>query len=569
MSKEKLNDVWCVTSSVLSEAVKKVFPNAQPIIGEVCDNGFYYDFANIKICNEDLENIERSMKNIMRSGNTQISYSPLSETEDSWSNEFTRNVVHHARDRVKVYNNNNFKSLSYCSSAVYPKNISAIKLTSISSSKLNDNEEVSLTRIHGISFETEEAMKEYNTFMEEVKKRDHREIGKRNSIFMFSELAAGFPLMMPNGMKIMNSLSKFWKEIHDKFEYQEISTPTMCSLDLWKTSGHADHYIDNMFQIANNNGEEGKMALKAMNCPGTMLYFKNTQTSYKDLPLRICEKGGVFRNEFSGALSGLCRVKNFHQDDAHIFISPELIESEINSVIDLIDYVYDTFGLRYTLEIATRPEQSCGTDAEWKMATESLINVVESRNKDFKINEGDGAFYGPKIDVYIKDAINRTWQCGTVQLDFGIGDRFKLSYNNKDNTISKPVVIHRAIFGSFERFLAILLEHFSGRLPLWINYNQVAIIPVAIAYRDVAETIQKDLKKINCSSSIIENDNSLSKKLKNCIAEEFNYVIVVGEKEKGLDRISARKRGVDKSENVDYRDFIDMIESKIANRDID
>lgn len=572
-SLKSIKDAWITSSNILCEAILRIFPDAVPVSGGLLDSGFFYDFHNLSLSSSDFKAIEEEMSFISRKLNAR--YLDISDPKNQFSylesneinaNKFRTHILENERN-IFLYTNNDFKDISL-NAPSKTERAEFVKILGTSSLYwMGDNKNESLTRITGVSFSSPKSLKEHLNFLEEVKKRDHREIGRQQSIFMFSDLAPGFPLILPNGMKIMNALSRFWKSIHDDFKYQEIKTPAICSNALWKMSGHAEHYSDNMFHIgcncSSNNNDEG-MSLKAMNCPGAMLYFKSLQVSYKDLPLKLSEKGSVFRNEFSGALSGLCRVRNFHQDDAHIFVDLSHIHDEINSILNMIDSIYKTLKLNYHVEIATKPEDSCGTDEEWESATKALIDVVKQRNMEFKINEGDGAFYGPKIDIYIKDAIGRTWQCGTIQLDFSAGERFNLHFTNENNEKEKPIVIHRAIFGSFERFLAILLEHFEGKMPLWLSPKQIAVIHIPGTKRTMVSSLEEDLKKVNCHIDFIEKNISLGKKMRECIKEKYNYIITIGSQEEENNTLSVRKRGEKSSESISYEDFIKKIAVEIS-----
>ncbi|MCK5787670.1 MAG: threonine--tRNA ligase [Chlamydiia bacterium] len=567
LEKDHQKMIWSTSAIILCQAVKNLFPKSIPVFGNTSEYGFYYDFANISINQEDFKSIENEIENIVISS-TEINYIPKNRDEvpEHLINNYRKPTID-SLTGITMFHNGNFVDISTQEGTKDISDLRFFKILSTSSTYwMGDKNNDSLIRIHGIAFSTKKQLDGHMRFLEEVKKRDHREIGKKQELFMFSDIAPGFPFILPNGMHILNALTLFWKEIHDKYGYIEISTPAICCLDLWKKSGHTDHYSDNMFHICSSSTKE-PMALKAMNCPATMIYFGSRQVSHKDLPLRISEKGSVFRNELSGSLSGLCRVRNFHQDDAHIFVNQEQLMTELSSILDLIDEVYSMLNLEYKVELATRPEKSCGSDKEWDKSIDILKNVIENRHGFVTVNEGDGAFYGPKIDIYIKDAIGRTWQCGTVQLDFGISDRFDLSFNNKENSLEKPIVIHRAIFGSFERFMAILIEHFAGRFPMWMSPNSIAIIPVSESNLDIANDIRKDiLSSSGCRADIISNDSGLNKNIKISTDRNYNYILVVGDKETDKKTINIRVRGQKYSKNMSYLEFLSKISLEIKTR---
>lgn len=572
---------WHTSTHVLCQAVLRLFPDAKPTVGPATDSGFYYDFANLNIEDQDLKRIEKECESIVKEAlNVTVKELSRDEAIDMYKdkNEFKVEIINSipGDEKITYYSQGEFSDVCRGPHISNTKYIKSIKVLSTSAAYWRGNQEnESLTRIYGISFPEKQMMSDHMKFLEEVKKRDHRILGKQLKIFMFSELSAGFPYMLPAGMKMWNALSGLWKDLHDKYGYQEIKTPPISSMKLWQISGHADHYLENMFIVDGGNSIDccgsldSKFGLKAMNCPATMVYFNSEQRSHKDLPLRISERGNVFRNEYSGALSGLCRVRSFHQDDAHIFVSYDQIESEVKNVLGLIKEVYSVFGITYECELATRPESSCGTDEEWDHAIKTLAASLESYGHDYKINEGDGAFYGPKIDIYIKDAINRRWQCGTIQLDFGSSERFGLRYANKNEGVSSPAVIHRALFGSFERFMGILIEHFEGKMPLWISGSQISIISLNDSGHELAEKLSQDLYSVGCYSDILLQSIPLGKRIKTSRNMKYNYIVVIGDDEVKNNTLAVRVRDNKyESQNISIDLFVESIKSEIKDKSL-
>ena len=424
-----------------------------------------------------------------------------------------------------------------------------------------------LTRIYAISFPDKDLLKDYLHMIEEAKKRDHRLLGQKLDLFSFKEQAPGMPFIHPKGMIIWNQLAQFWRDLHKKAHYVEIKTPQLMSKELWVQSGHWSHYKENMYTTGI---EEREFAIKPMNCPGCMLYYKSFSHSYRELPLRVAEFGHVHRHEASGAISGMFRVRSFHQDDAHLFMRPCDIKQEIQNVLDLVKVTYETFGLSYRLELSTRPEKSktIGSDQEWDIATKGLKEALEAWGLPFKINEGDGAFYGPKIDLHIQDSLGRSWQCGTIQLDMALPERFDLYYTDSDGAEKRPVMVHRAIFGSMERFFGILVEHFSGKFPLWLSPRQICIIPVADRHAPYAKEIANKFLKAGFICEVDDSNESVGKKVRNAQLLQFNYMLTVGDQEVESGTVNIRTRDNIVHGEVDIDRFMRQIQEEFDKRSL-
>jgi threonyl-tRNA synthetase len=426
-----------------------------------------------------------------------------------------------------------------------------------------DEKNKMLQRIYGIAFATKDELTDYLKLLEEAEKRDHKKIGKELEIFSFHEEGPGFPFFKPRGMAIWNQLLEYWRQVHTEAGYDEIKTPIMLSRKLWETSGHWENYRENMYETKIDDLE---YAIKPMNCPGGLLMFKEDLHSYRDLPLRWGEIGLVHRHELSGVLSGLFRARVFHQDDAHIFMRPDQIKDEILGVLSLVEKVYSVFGLSYHLELSTRPTKSIGSDEAWETATQGLKAALEAAGKNYKINEGDGAFYGPKIDIHIKDAIGRTWQCGTIQLDMNLPERFDLTYIDSDGSAKRPVMIHRVVYGSVERFLGILIEHYAGAFPTWLSPVQVIIIPVSEKFNDYGSEVYKEIKSAGIRTELDNSDESLGKRIRNGEKSKTPYILVVGEKEVADKTVAVRKRGEGDLGAQPVKDFLKMIKKEIEEK---
>ena len=539
---------WHTTSHILAQAVKRLYPSAKLAIGPSIANGFYYDFdVDFSFTPEILEKIEAEMKKIVKENITleQFDLSAdealklMEEKDEPYKVEL---IKEHAGkgEKISFYKQAEFTEL--CAGPHIPDTgrVKAFKLTSIAGAYWRgDEKNKMLQRIYGISFTKQSELTEYLERIEEAKKRDHRKLGKELGLFALRDEAPGMPFFLPNGMILRNTLIDYWHEVHERWGYLEISTPQIMKRSLWETSGHWDHYKDNMYTTV-IDGED--FAIKPMNCPGHVLIYRNEIRSYRDLPLRLFEFGTVYRHELSGAVHGLLRARGFTQDDAHVFCTKDQVVSEVVAILDLVDHIMSTFGFEYMAEISTRPEKSIGSDEMWEHATNSLMEACKQHNLDYEINEGDGAFYGPKIDIKVKDAIGRTWQCSTVQVDFNFPERFDLTYRTADNTEERPWMLHRAIFGSIERFFGILIEHYSGALPLWLAPVQVVLLPLADRHLDACKDIAKKIKAAGGRVEVYEQNEPMRVKIAKAQNEKIPYMCVVGDKELEAGTISVRER---------------------------
>jgi threonyl-tRNA synthetase len=534
---------WHTSAHVLAQAILRLFPQAIPTIGPPIEQGFYYDFAQLTLSDQDFSRIEEEVEKILKENYKpeRIVFKNKQEALSRFaSNPYKKELIESFEGEISAYSQGEFFDL--CRGPHLPNlgKIKAFKILKTSGAYWRaDKEKEMLTRVYAISFPDRKLLKEYLFILEESKKRDHKILGPKLDLFSLKEEGPGMPFIHPKGMIVWNRLIEFLRELQEKAHYVEIKTPQLLSQSLWETSGHWFHYRENMYAF---NIEERHFAIKPMNCPGCMLFYKSQSHSYRELPLRVAEIGHVHRHEASGALSGLFRVRSFHQDDAHIFMRPSDIKQEICSVIDLIDTIYSTFGLNYRLELSTRPKNSIGTDEEWKIATEGLKGALDARGNPYRINEGDGAFYGPKIDIHIKDALGRSWQCGTVQLDMSLPEKFGLEYMDSDGQLKRPVMIHRALFGSIERFFGILIEHFAGKFPLWISPRQVVILPIASRHEEYALQLLEEFKSrgFNCECDL--SAESMNKKIRNAQLMQYNYMLTVGDKELESRSINVRTR---------------------------
>lgn len=557
---------------ILAQAVKRMYGDINLGVGPVIENGFYYDMDLPSSVNvEDLRKIEKEMKKIINE-NIKIERVEVSREEaaklfqemnDRLKLELLEAIP--CGESVTLYKQGEFVDL--CRGPHLPSTgyLKAFQLTHVSGAywRGDSNNQV-LQRIYGVAYSSQKELEEYLYFVEEAAKRNHRKLGNELELFMFSEEAPGMPFYLPKGQMIRNELEAFLREIQKEYNYQEVRTPFMMNQEVWERSGHWGHYKDNMYFSEVDNKS---FALKPMNCPGHMLMFKNKLHSYRELPIRMCEFGQVHRHEFSGALNGLLRVRTFCQDDAHLFVTPKQIENEIKSVMAQIDYVYKTFGFEYEVELSTRPEDSMGDDKLWEQAEAALENVLQSLNYKYRLNEGDGAFYGPKIDFHIKDALNRSHQCGTIQLDFQMPEKFDLNYIDENNEKKRPVVIHRAVLGSLDRFLAILIEHFGGAFPAWVAPVQVKVIPVSNAvHEQYANEIAHKLAQAGVRVEEDARDEKLGYKIREAQMQKVPYVLVIGDKEMENGAVNVRKYGEEKSEVVALDVFVASIEEEIKNR---
>lgn len=543
--KEGKDLFWHSSAHILAQAVLRLYPNAKPTIGPSIENGFYYDFADLPITDKDLPAIEKEAISIIKE-NLKPQREEFSSKEEALEifkeNPFKCEMIRELDPDAAItgYRQKEFFDLCRGPHLYSIGKVKAFKLLKISGAywRANSDNQM-LTRIYGISFPDKKLLKEYLHLLEEAKKRDHKVLGKQLDLFSLKEEAPGMPFIHPKGLYIWNTLLDYLRKEMGKAGYIEIKTPTMMSQQLWERSGHWEHYRENMYTC---EVEERQFAIKPMNCPGCMLYYKGSIQSYRDLPLRIAEVGNVYRFEPSGALNGLFRVRSFHQDDAHLFMQEKDIQKEILSILHFADTIYQTFGLTYRLELSTRPEKSIGTDKEWSVATEGLKSALDEWGHDYRINEGDGAFYGPKIDIHIKDALGRYWQCGTLQLDMSLPEKFDLYYVDSDGEHKRPVMLHRALFGSIERFFGILIEHFAGKFPLWISPLPIRLLPVADRHVPFANKVEKLLKEKGFVVDVDDSKESVGKKVRTAQLLKINYMLTVGDKELENNTISVRTR---------------------------
>ena len=539
---------WHTASHIMAQAVKRLYPETLLAIGPAIDNGFYYDFdRETPFTEEELEKIEAEMKKIVKEGIEleQFELSP-DEAIDYLENQGEIYKVELCKEHagkgepISFYKQGEFTDLCAGPHLMTTSPVKAIKLTSCTGAYWRGSEKNKmLSRIYAVAFPKASQLEEYLNLLVEAKKRDHRKLGKQLGLFMMNEAGPGFPFFLPKGMILKNTLLNYWHELHERNGYQEISTPIILNRSLWETSGHWDHYKDNMYTTVI---DEKDYAVKPMNCPGGVLVYQSEPRSYRDLPLRLGELGIVHRHEKSGQLHGLMRVRCFTQDDAHIFMTPEQIRDEIKGVAKLIDEVYNLFGFTYHVELSTRPEDSMGSDEDWEMATDALRGALDDLGLDYEVNEGDGAFYGPKIDFHLQDSIGRTWQCGTIQLDFQLPLRFGLEYNGADGEKHRPIMIHRVAFGSIERFIGILIEHFAGAFPLWLAPEQVKIIPVSDKQNDYASEVCKKFKANGIRVSIDTRAEKMGWKIRQAQLEKIPYMLIIGDKEIEAGAVSVRSR---------------------------
>ncbi|HAF87481.1 MAG TPA: threonine--tRNA ligase [Legionellales bacterium] len=532
---------WHSSAHILAQAIKRLYPQAKPTIGPAIEAGFYYDFADLAISADDFPKIEAEVQNIIKARITpqRLEYQDKAQAKAAFKdNPFKIEMIEKLDEGLSAYAQAEFVDLCRGPHIPHLGFVQAFKLMKTSGAYWRgDKNNPQLTRIYGISFPDKKALKAHLNFLEEAAKRDHRVIGRQLNLFSFHPTGPGMPFIHPNGMIIWQELMRYWQEEHNKANYQQIKTPLLMSQELWQTSGHWDFYRENMYLSV---VDDKTSVIKPMNCPGGMLYFKDDRYSYRQLPLRVAEVGLVHRHEFSGALSGLFRVRCFHQDDAHIFMEPQDIASEIEGVLTLATSMYGVFGLDYHLELSTRPAQSIGSDEQWLEATEGLIQSLERAGHTYKLNEGDGAFYGPKIDIHIKDAIGRTWQCGTIQLDLNLPERFDLNYIDAQGEKRRPVMVHRVVYGSIERFLGVLIEHYAGKFPLWLAPVQAIILPVAEAHHDYAAAVVAQFKAAGLRAEADFNNESINKKVRLAQLRQINYIMVVGDKEITDNTLSVR-----------------------------
>ena len=561
------------TAHVMAQAVKNLFPDVKLTIGPNIENGFYYDFdIDEPFSPEDLEKIEDEMDNIIKNSlkfermdvSREEALKVMEERGENYKVELINDLPQ--GEKISLYKQGDFIDLCRGPHIPSTKYVRSFKLTSVAGAYWRGNEKNKmLQRIYGVAFSTRKELEAYLNMIEEAKKRDHRKLGRELKLFEIMDEGPGFPFFLPKGVILKNTLIDYWRKLHNEAGYVEIETPLMLNKELWERSGHWDHYKENMYTSIIDDKE---FALKPMNCPGGMLVYKNETHSYRDLPLRVGELGRVHRHELSGTLHGLMRVRAFTQDDAHIFMLPEQIKSEILGVINLIDKVYSVLGFKYTVELSTRPEDSMGSDEDWAMAENSLKEALDEAKLLYKINPGDGAFYGPKIDFHVQDSLGRDWQCGTIQLDFQLPQRFELEYIGSDGEKHRPIVIHRVIFGSIERFIGILIEHFAGKFPVWLSPVQVKILPISENFVQYGDEIVKKLKAKNIRCEIDRRAEKIGYKIREARQERVPYMIVVGEKEQSDGTISLRSRKNGDEGSKYLEEFIYRIEKEVKNKEL-
>lgn len=573
---EDADGLWALrhtASHILAQAVKRLYKdsNVKLAIGPAIDNGFYYDFdMDRQLTADDLVKIEKEMEKIVKENlalvRRELSRSDalalFTEKGESYKVELINDLPEDAV--ISLYEQGDFTDLCAGPHVISTGKVKAIKLQSVAGAYWRGSEKNKmLQRVYGTAFEKKADLDAYLTLLEEAAKRDHRKLGKELDLFSLQEEGPGFPFFHPNGMVIRNELINYWREIHRQFGYQEIQTPMILNRKLWEQSGHWDHYQENMYFT---KIDEEDYAIKPMNCPGGILVYRTHQHSYRDLPLRMGELGLVHRHELSGALHGLMRVRNFTQDDAHIFMLPNQIEEEIQKVIDLFDRVYSTFGLEYHAELSTRPEDSMGSDDIWEMATTALRNALDHRGLKYVVNEGDGAFYGPKIDFHLKDSIGRTWQCGTIQLDMLMPEKFDLTYVGEDGQKHRPVMIHRVVYGSIERFIGILIENYAGAFPVWLAPVQVRILPITDKHAEYAYELKRQMFDLGIRVEVDDRNEKVGYKIRESQIKKVPYVLVVGDQEVENGQVAVRKHGEQNSVVMTGADFIKEVQEKIATK---
>ena len=558
-------------SHILAQAVKRLWPEAKLAIGPAIDKGFYYDIdMEHTLTPEDLGKIEKEMSRIVKE-NLPITKSVMSRQEaieffksknEDYKVELIQDLPEDAV--ISCYSQGDFIDLCAGPHVASTGKVKAFKLQSIAGAYWRgDEKNKMLQRIYGTAFEKKEDLDAYLHLLEEAAKRDHRKLGKELGLFVIKEEGPGFPFFLPKGMALRNELENFWREVHHEFDYEEIRTPIILNKQLWETSGHWFHYRENMYTTIIDDEE---YAIKPMNCPGGILVYQNEMHSYRDLPLRYAELGLVHRHELSGALHGLFRVRAFTQDDAHVFMLPDQMQSELMKVIELFDRIYSQFGLKYHVELSTKPDNAMGDDAIWEAATEALRNAIEAKGIPYVINPGDGAFYGPKLDYHIEDSLGRTWQCGTIQLDMNLPERFQIDYVGEDGQKHRPIMIHRACFGSMERFIGILTEHYAGAFPTWMAPVQVKILPISEKHVEYAKALAKQMHRDYVRVEVDDRSEKIGYKIRQAQMAKVPYMLVVGDKEVEEGTVNVRKHGGDELGSVPFEEFFNSIKIEIKER---
>ena len=558
-------------SHILAQAVKRLWPEAKLAIGPAIDKGFYYDIdMEHTLTPEDLGKIEKEMSRIVKE-NLPITKSVMPRQEaieffkaknEDYKVELIQDLPEDAV--ISCYSQGDFIDLCAGPHVASTGKVKAFKLQSIAGAYWRgDEKNKMLQRIYGTAFEEKEELDAYLHLLEEAAKRDHRKLGKELGLFVIKEEGPGFPFFLPKGMALRNELENFWREVHHEFEYEEIRTPIILNKQLWETSGHWFHYRENMYTTII---DEEEYAIKPMNCPGGILVYQNEMHSYRDFPLRYAELGLVHRHELSGALHGLFRVRAFTQDDAHVFMLPSQMQSELMKVIELFDRIYSQFGLKYHVELSTKPDNAMGDDAIWEAATEALRNAIEAKGIPYVINPGDGAFYGPKLDYHIEDSLGRTWQCGTIQLDMNLPERFQIEYIGEDGQKHRPIMIHRACFGSMERFIGILTEHYAGAFPTWMAPVQVKILPISEKHVEYAKELAKQMHRDYVRVEVDDRSEKIGYKIRQAQMAKVPYMLVVGDKEVEEGTVNVRKHGGDELGSVPFEEFSNSIKIEIKER---
>ena len=558
-------------SHVLAQAVKRLYPKTKLAIGPAIKDGFYYDFdRETPFTDEELAKLEAEMKKIIKENLKLERYTLpraeairlMEEKNEPYKVELIRDLPEDAE--LSFFKQGEFTDLCAGPHVGYTSAVKAFKLTSVAGAYWRGSEKNKmLTRVYGTAFPNKTELEAYLARVEEAKKRDHRKLGKEMGLFMMSEEGPGFPFFLPNGMILKNTLIAYWRQLHTREGYVEVSTPILLNRHLWETSGHWDHYKENMYTTVIDDTD---FAVKPMNCPGGMLIYKSEPRSYRDLPLRIGELGLVHRHEKSGELHGLMRVRCFTQDDAHIFMTPEQITSEIKGVVRLIDEVYSLFGFKYHVELSTKPENSIGSEEDWEMATNGLREALDELQLPYVVNEGDGAFYGPKIDFHLEDSIGRTWQCGTIQLDFQLPQRFEAEYTGSDGQKHRPIMIHRVVFGSIERFIGILIEHYAGKFPVWLAPQQVRLLPITDRNNVYCDQLQEKLRAAGVRCETDKRQEKTGYKVREAQLQKVPYMLIIGDKEQQDGTVSIRCRDDAQNTVMEADAFVRMITEQIAQR---
>ncbi|MBQ7432662.1 MAG: threonine--tRNA ligase [Lachnospiraceae bacterium] len=559
---------WHTSAHVLAQAVKRLYPDTKCAIGPAIEQGFYYDFEfSFPFGEEHLVQVEAEMKKIItesllvqvyeRSREEALRY--MAERGEKYKVELIQGLPE--AESISFYQQGEYAEFCAGPHIANVCAIKAVKLLSIAGAYWRgDEKNQMLTRIYGISFPKASQLQEHLNMLEEVKLRDHRKLGRELGLFMMAEQGPGFPIFLPKGMILKNLLIAYWREIHQREKYMEISTPIMLDRVLWETSGHWDHYRENMYTTVIDGKD---FAIKPMSCPGGMLVYQSQPRSYKEFPLRLAELGLVHRHEKSGQLHGLMRVRAFTQDDAHIFMTEDQMIPEIQNVARLIDEVYGKFGFQYEVELSTKPEDSIGSEEEWEQATNALKQAMEAIDVPYVINEGDGAFYGPKLDFHLKDSIGRTWQCGTIQLDFQLPQRFQAEYIGADGMSHRPIMIHRVVFGSIERFIGILIEHYAGKFPLWLSPVQVKLLPIAERFHDYAGQVAEQLSGMGIRCEVDERSEKIGYKIREAQLDKIPYMVIVGQKELDAHAVSVRSREEGDMGDMEIGQFVNLLQKEL------